>query len=92
MKEPDACGLAQQGGVRQETFADFDLRLAMMVLVELKHWCGTVLRANERSSNEERVSPCEQAVAVKLAPGNRGALRADGVAVDAQRVSVETQA
>jgi hypothetical protein len=48
----------------------------MMVLVELKHWCGTVFRVNERSSNEERVSQREQAVPVKLAPGGGTALGA----------------
>lgn len=92
VKEPNSCGFSQQVGVRQKAVVDFDLRPAKVVLVELEHWCRTVLCADEHPANEERVSQREQAVPVKLAPGGGTARGADSVRLDAERMSVETQA
>lgn len=91
MEEPNTCGFAQQVRILQEPFIDVDLRLAMVVFVELDHWCGAILRTNERPSNEERLGQGEQAITVKFATTAGAALWTRRSELDSERAGVETQ-
>ena len=92
MEETHACGFTQQIGIPLEALVDFDLCLAMVALVELKHWCCAILRTDERSSDKERVGQSQETVTVELSSSGRAAVWTRGVRLQPKRVRIKTEA